>query len=107
MLRQGDVLLVPAKMSEHAKKVDRANRGIILAEGEATGHAHVILGEKASLYSVIDSSDVEEMRQRFLLVEEQVEVLHEEHATITVPPGVYEIVRQREYSPEEIRRVAD
>jgi hypothetical protein len=32
---------------------------------------------------------------------------HAEHATQTIEPGVYRVVRQREYSPEEIRRVAD
>jgi hypothetical protein len=32
---------------------------------------------------------------------------HDEHATIMLPPGNYRIVRQREYSPEEIRDVAD
>ncbi|MGH9523996.1 MAG: hypothetical protein ACRD3E_15850 [Terriglobales bacterium] len=36
-----------------------------------------------------------------------VRIVHEEHAPIVLPPGDYEIVRQREYSPEEIRNVAD
>jgi hypothetical protein len=32
---------------------------------------------------------------------------HDEHATQAVPAGTYRNIRQREYSPEEIRRVAD
>jgi hypothetical protein len=34
-------------------------------------------------------------------------VEHEEHLHFVVTPGDYELVGQREYSPEEIRRVAD
>ena len=32
---------------------------------------------------------------------------HDEHETIQLPPGDYRIIRQREYSPEAIRNVAD
>ena len=50
-----------------------------------------------------------ETERMFLRVLEEagVEVTHEEHATLTIPPGDYEVKRQREYTPEEIRRVAD
>ena len=34
-------------------------------------------------------------------------VTHEEHATLSPPPGIWKITRQREYSPEAIRRVLD
>ncbi len=33
--------------------------------------------------------------------------VHEEHGPVTLPPGDYEVTIQREYSPEEIRNVAD
>ena len=39
--------------------------------------------------------------------EEGVRIIHEEHDPIILDPGNYEIVRQREYSPEQIRNVAD
>ena len=32
---------------------------------------------------------------------------HQEHGTIVIPPGDYESIIQREYSPEAIRRVID
>ena len=32
---------------------------------------------------------------------------HQEHTAIPVPPGIYEGIRQREYSPASIRNVAD
>ncbi len=33
--------------------------------------------------------------------------VHEEHGPVTLPPGDYKVVIQREYSPEAIRNVAD
>ena len=35
------------------------------------------------------------------------ELKHEEHATITLPPGNYRIRRQREWTAENVRIVAD
>ena len=35
------------------------------------------------------------------------DLIHEEHATITLPQGIYLVWMQREYSPEAIRRVID
>jgi hypothetical protein len=32
---------------------------------------------------------------------------HEDHDTIMIPPGTYQVVRQREYSPGAVRYVAD
>lgn len=104
LLRQGDVLLVaidtaPAK----AEPVKRSKRGLVLAEGEATGHAHVITAESAQLVTADEAAEL------YLLVHgtEAVALTHEEHATIDVPPGTYRVVRQREYAPDAIRRVAD
>lgn len=106
--RQGDVLIIPvAELPEGTKRMRRGKRGVVLAEGEVTGHAHAILDRGASLYELVTADDVDEMRRRFLLVEQEVAVTHEEHGTVTLPPGSYEIRIQREYSPEEIRQVQD
>lgn len=107
VMRQGDVLLVPVKAVPGTATKQRKTRRTVLAEGEATGHAHVIESPDVRLYEVIEEGDVAEMRQRFLEVEAEVALDHDEHATITVQPGLYEIRRQREYTPVEIRRVAD
>jgi hypothetical protein len=96
MFRQGDILLVPVeKIPEDLKEVPREQGRMVLAHGEATGHAHVLEGEAQFL-----AADLEEMDGRFLLVEEEAELVHDEHDTITVPPGEYEVRRQREYQPE-------
>ena len=96
--RQGDVALVRcAELPAKARKLDEP---VILAHGEKTGHAHQIFDGFASLYEAGDS--------RYLAVTGSVATLqHQEHAAISIQPGVYEVRRQREYSPEEIRWVLD
>lgn len=103
MYRQGDVLVVPAAPTKHGVKVQRARGRLVLAEGETTGHAHAILDRGADLYEIEGETD------RFLrvLAEGGVSLVHEEHATLTLPRGDYIVRRQREYEPEAIRWVSD
>lgn len=102
--RQGDVLIeriasLPAKRT----LIARENGRVILAHGEVTGHAHALADEHCDLFSSEHESGV-----TFLEVREAVAALkHDEHSTIQLPPGSYRVVRQREYSPEAIRNVAD
>lgn len=101
--RQGDVLIVATSViPESAEPVARENGRVILAHGELTGHAHAIMGP-ASLFRDPKLAKV------FMLVggDEPVALRHEEHSTIDIPPGNYEVIIQREYSPEAIRNVAD
>jgi len=91
--RQGDVLLIRvAQKSARARKVDREDGRIVLAHGEATGHAHVIESPEAVLYEDVSGT-------RFLEVWEPVRLVHEEHAALHVEPAIYEVRRQREYTP--------
>lgn len=102
--RQGDVLIRQIdKLPKDAMAVPNKGR-IVLAYGEATGHAHAIASDEAMEYTMVDAHGAV---RRFLSVASSATVKHEEHAAIPLPAGVYEIVQQREYSPEEIRNVAD
>lgn len=96
--RQGDVLIlavdaVPAGL-------EKEKGPVILAEGEATGHAHRVKHRRAKMFRGTDGA-------RYLRLPTPATVDHEEHDRIELPAGDYQIVRQREYSPEEIRNVAD
>jgi hypothetical protein len=97
--RQGDVLIFEAGPTAitlfHEEVPDR-----ILAYGEATGHAHRVVGEGAHLYAR-DEHDM------VLTVETPARVVHEEHGPIELPSGVYLVRRQREYMPDEVRIVED
>jgi hypothetical protein len=101
--RQGDILIKRIGKLPRGLKLVPEDRGrVILAYGEVTGHAHVVEGEVEFL-----AADRKEMEGRFLRVLSESQVVHDEHSTITLPPGEYEIERQREYQPEAIRTVAD
>ena len=100
-VRQGDVLLERIEsMPAGVKKVKRENGRLIIARGEVTGHCHAIEEKSAELF-------VDKDGKLFISVEEEVDLVHEEHGTITLPAGVYVYVPQREYAPEEIRKVLD
>lgn len=97
MYRQGDILIkpvveIPATVTETA---------LVLAYGEATGHAHRLTGDGLVF------RDPESQRLFVRVMGAGATVVHEEHKTITLQPGLYEVVGQREYAPGEIRRVAD
>lgn len=103
--RQGDVLVVEStKSPKQLTPIPLEGGRLILAHGEVTGHAHVIVG-MAELFTPSDAADLEE---RFLRIEgEGAELVHDEHSTIALPPGDYRVLRQREYTPDAIRTVAD
>jgi hypothetical protein len=101
LYRQGDVLFKQVRSIPLGGK-KRASGHIL--EGEATGHIHRI-GE-----AQLGEAEVLEIGEKLFLAvsaEGGVSIVHEEHAPVVLPPGNYEVVRQREYSPEEIRNVAD
>ncbi len=105
MFRQGDVLIIPtSKIPKGLERVPRDNGRVVLAYGEVTGHAHAILDDPATLFR---RDDMDEMADRFLHVETEVALTHDEHDTITLPKGDYIVRRQREYEPEAPRYVAD
>ena len=43
----------------------------------------------------------------FLVLKKATQVVHEEHKSVNLGKGLWAIVRQREYHPEEIRTVVD
>lgn len=96
MVRQGDVLLVPVEQAPVDVEPVELDRGrIVLAHGEATGHAHVVEGEAAELVSAAGAEEL------YLLVHGETPALlrHDEHDPIPLDPGAYRVVRQREYAP--------
>lgn len=101
MYRQGDVLLLPAALPADVK-ID-APEEIVLALGEATGHRHRFAGgTRSGVRSYRKGTDrYVEVRSRGR------KLVHEEHSSIEVAPGTYEVVIQSEYSEEEIRTVMD
>lgn len=93
--RQGDVLLVAVpNIPEDARPLPRDQGRVVLALGEATGHAHAIADPQAALLET-------ELGERFVHVLREGGVLlrHEEHGPVLLPQGAYQVRRQREYAP--------
>ncbi len=102
--RQGDVLIERIdSMPRNCTKIDRENGRVILAHGEVTGHAHALTAPGCELFAAESEPGV-----TFLEIRDAMAALkHDEHGTIDLPAGTYRVTRQREYSPEAIRNVAD
>ena len=98
---QGDVYIRQiSTIPDCAKPVETKER-LVLADGEVTGHAHVI-------YRGAVMFRADEGQGTYLQVGESgADVVHEEHAPIAIPAGLYESTIQSQYEPEEIRNVAD
>lgn len=73
----------------------------VLAEGEATGHAHRACGPGVVVYG--------DGPERELHAPNGATITHEEHAAQTMPQDAYDVLRVQEYDPfeEEIRDVLD
>ena len=100
--RQGDVLVRGvAKIPANAKPAVKDNGRVILAYGEVTGHCHAI-HDRVTMFRADEG-----LGTWLQVAEGGADLVHEEHATIAIPPGNYQVVIQREYSPEAIHNVAD
>jgi hypothetical protein len=116
--RQGDVLIeryfvldpgividMIDAIPEEIIGTERTGR-VVLAYGEATGHAHALCGT----IDVIRVKDQPPETPRYLRVVGDLNALlsHEEHGAIPVAPGLYRVTRQVEWTDEdEPRYVAD
>jgi hypothetical protein len=102
--RQGDVLLyaideIPLRAMPEPSTGDR----VVVATGELTGHAHVFPAREARLFR-----DEASGRAFVAIAQGGAALVHEEHDSIHVPEGQYELRRQREYTPQRRPRyVAD
>lgn len=97
--RQGDVLIRSIRKAPKGERVLIADG--ILAHGEVTGHAHRVADQQqAELYQCADGM--------YLSVSDGgVSIVHDEHSPIALPAGHFQVIRQMEYAPAEIRQVAD
>jgi hypothetical protein len=96
--RHGDVLIATIEaVPERARPVSTS----ILAHGEVTGHSHRIADPtSAKLWQ-----DGETLFMQ--VVASTARLVHEEHAPIELPRGLYRVWGQREYTPRAIVRVSD
>lgn len=88
-IQQGDVLLERVAKLPYGAKAKEFPNGIILAEGEVTGHHHMIKDAGAKAYELNGVLYVE--------VKDPVILTHEEHKNLPIPPGIYKVGQVKEY----------
>lgn len=105
---QGDLLIrridqLPAGVIREQS----TNGAFVLAHSE-TGHNHVVL-ERPGV--TLHKDPVDQFRAFLTVTGDPVELEHlrsyDTHETILVTEGVYEVRRQREYTPEGFRKAQD
>jgi hypothetical protein len=104
--RQGDVLLIPVNSVPAGFKPLRSSQ-VTLALGEVTGHHHSIY-DNATGYVADATEENPQVLAEYVVVESgTADLTHQEHDTISLPPGTYQSIRQSEYAPGALRNVAD
>lgn len=126
--RQGDCFLFELPINtENLSPIARQNTGLVLLDGEKTGHQHKFLGRRTEMFTPyeVGTPDTGKVaRAKELLaslpaidfdsiigivkLSEADALIHPEHAEIEFPAGTTLVaVRQREYTPAGIVNVAD
>ncbi|MAO89113.1 MAG: hypothetical protein CL880_01085 [Dehalococcoidia bacterium] len=92
VLRHGDLLL----KSDEGIVIPKGSKSLktdVLAEGEATGHTHRLVGQAQILEHEAADGTVE----KFVDAKQDSQLVHQEHNTIDIPKGVYRVVQEREF----------
>lgn len=123
MIRQGDVLLVPAELPEEAIKLETK----VLQESETSGHHHHFMDDAAvGVYQTREepSEDLTITPDwgKYIVVKEPAELFHGkgflrdpnqngtgDHKALTINPGTYKVIITREYdwSTKSHKKVVD
>jgi hypothetical protein len=108
---QGDLLIRRINAIPKEAKQVASEKGLYVVAHSETGHNHVIAERQnvrlftcddpmISYLEVIEATDATETLLEHLRS-------FDTHETIKIPAGIFEIRRQREYTPEGWRRVED
>lgn len=99
---QGDVCFEPVTDGRVAGRPvpPAADGGFVVALGELTGHKHAVYGADVEHFQsdTVPSANGADLIIGHIRIGPAGAVLrHEEHAPVTLPPGLYRVRRQREY----------
>lgn len=112
LLAIGTLPLGTRKVTQMLNSSDREaygyhpEKGLVLAQGESRNHFHAFRDvDNVEMYELPGAND---NKRLFLVVNNTMNLVHEEHDPIEFAPNVYELFFQKEYTFEdEYRRVAD
>jgi len=105
LFAQGDILIedLSSAPTSALGVGHRSTKSAIIAEGEASGHCHRLIGEFVFYRDDALARDIPS--QLYLghirVGGSKAQLLHEEHATLALNPGVYRVRRQRQLEPTD------
>ena len=96
-VRQGDILFIQRESTPTGATPVLSG---VIARGSATGHTHALRLNGAG--QLLQSG-----KTLYVIAAQSASIDHQEHATVMLEPGTWEIRRQREETPEGFRQVED
>lgn len=104
---QGDVMLIPVDSLPKGLDPVRSEKGALIVTHSETGHHHVVM-ERPGVQMFQDKMD---LFRSFLVLDSAADLEHlrtfDTHESVRLSPGIWEVRRQREYSPAGWQRAAD
>ena len=104
LFRQGDVTFERVDVAGDGKHRERENGRLIVAHGES-GHLHAVSSPDVQM--IAQDHDIDTGIIGWLIAPDKFVIDHEEHNSLTIPEGVWIVRIERDYTPQEIRRVVD
>lgn len=103
---QGDLLIRRVdRLPDNVTKKPVTKEGHHIVAHSETGHHHVVDGSHVDYYTSDDTMVA------YIEVHEPTPIQHlrefDTHAPINIPAGIFELRRQREYTPEGWRQIQD
>ena len=94
LYRHGDLLIRQVdKIPEYAQQLSTN----IIAHGE-NGHTHKLHGSH-QVYGTHSSQNYRVIEPTYFQAKEEISLKHQEHNTLKISKGLYEILHEREYNP--------
>ena len=94
LYRHGDLLI---KQIDHIPLSAKPLSTSIIAEGEITGHNHKLYGSHQVYGTRHDNPRI--IEPTYFQAKEDISLKHQEHNTLKISKGNYEVVHEREYDP--------
>ncbi len=103
VFRHGDISFKRVdKIPTDLKEIKILGNSWVVAEGETTGHKHLLTAERMVIKQANDG-------RFYLSLDSDGVITHEEHKTITIPVGDYVVINEREkdWFQGAVKRVVD
>lgn len=97
--RHGDLGITPIKKIPKGIEKIYKGRKFTLAEGEATGHHHVLTATPKTKFEILKDNE----GNLILHLEKTAKLTHQEHKEITIEPGLYIMKIEQEFDYFEKR----